>query len=641
MAKNVGETLRQMEKERDSKERFLVWRMWFSTLISLRYPDRVRIPENIGNNIFIGNNQVVTRNSMATYILLKEFSEETPIAFLSKLIKDVKTNVEGVTIDYIIKNRRYNVNLQDGGLKSRVKQWTNTLENDSIPDRIKMRAARLLYTVDIIRTGEVLFISRVYLVIRTKDGATDRNATGAVEAYLRSKKISFRTIRSKLQSHIEYNSLLSNKLTDKIKDIPYSIQSATTLAELLPSTQGHNDEYGNMLGVDRYNRSPYMVDFQSSAAAKNILVIAPSGKGKTYLLISWEIDSYAIGFNIATMDLKGNEFKSVTDAMNGMTIPMRQDSRKFINTLVMNAKHIEEDALSYFNNRFLLTIDMMSIIVDAENELESRVISILNDFLQAFYTGEGVLADNPNTWVRTEGMHPHQLYQAFMKYLSKDVKMLYADVADKVATRFKMFFDKKGSHAYIFLEEFRFDEIYERKAVTYDFGLLDSIGVKDTVVFKLHVMFMKVINNEFSRHKKAKGEWTLKVLEEGQIAEDYLLKMYAEEFSIRRAQNQVTAVITNSIQSIKNRPEASPILENANIIVIGAVNSTTRDYLIEEYGLEPYRWILEKLVDDPAYDNTFLIINRMKSGSTNALLRVFNPDDVSQGKIYKVVDIKR
>lgn len=639
MAKNVGKALRDIERERSKRERFLRVRMWFSTFISMLYPDRVKIPENIGNNVFIGNNQVVTRNSMASYILVREFSNETPIAFTSKLVKDVKTAIDDVAIDYIIKNRRYNVNLKEGGLTDRQKQWSRTLENPAISDRIKLRAARLLYTLDVAKSGEVMFKSRVYLKVLAKNGLTSKEAVSKVEAYLKSKGIMYKTIKSKLQSHIEYNSLMSNKATSSAKDVQYSIQSATTLAELLPATQGHNDDTGTMFGIDRLNRHPYLVDLTGTSNAKNILVVAPSGKGKTYLCITWALDMYATGFNIVSSDIKGTEFKAMTSAMNGLSIPMRQDSRKFINTLVMNKEHVKDgDPLLYFNSRFKLSIDMMLIIADMDESMYGRLEALLRDFLQASYTGDGVLPDNPNTWSRSEGLHPHQLYEKFEEYVSQDIRRIYPDIVDLVLNRFKLFFHKNGSHSYMFLEEYNLDELYERKCITFDFGILDTADARDPVVFKLHLMFMKVMNSDYIRYKKSLGEWTFKLEEEAQYAEDYLLRMYADDFSIRRAQNQVTAILTNSIEAIKDKPDARPIIDNANIIVIGAVSTSARDYLIKEYGLESHRESLERMVDDPNYDNTFLIVNRLRSGATSTLIKVFNPEEVSRGKIYKVVD---
>ena len=54
---------------------------------------------------------------------------------------------------------------------------------------------------------------------------------------------------------------------------------------------------------------------------------------------------------------------------------------------------------------------------------------------------------------------------------------------------------------------------------------------------------MTTINDEFVSHKKRKHEWTVKLLEESQIVDDWLTRVYTREMTLRRAQNQVTILL--------------------------------------------------------------------------------------------------
>ena len=70
-------------------------------------------------------------------------------------------------------------------------------------------------------------------------------------------------------------------------------------------------------------------------------------------------------------------------------------------------------------------------------------------------------------------------------------------------------------HAYSYLD------VLETRCLTYDFGLLDGAGTNDPVCFHLHVLDMQCINDAYVSYKKSKKEWTLAVLEESQVVDDW------------------------------------------------------------------------------------------------------------------------
>ena len=58
---SVASKLNERHKEKVEKERFLKWRMWFSTILSKFFMDRGTIPYNIGNNVLVTNNIYITK----------------------------------------------------------------------------------------------------------------------------------------------------------------------------------------------------------------------------------------------------------------------------------------------------------------------------------------------------------------------------------------------------------------------------------------------------------------------------------------------------------------------------------------------------------------------------------------------------
>lgn len=266
---------------------------------------------------------------------------------------------------------------------------------------------------------------------------------------------------------------------------------------------------------------------------------------------------------------------------------------------------------------------------------------MLESFLKLFYSSKGVIAENENTWERTTGIHPFQVFADFKVYANSiEVRSLYGDLTDTMISNIGEYMSPEGSESHMFTKEYQLDDIMQYKTIRFDFGLLESGRSKSDVSFKVRVDFMNLINAEYSRVQKKKGNWVIKVLEESQVAEDYLLKIYVEEMTLRRAQNQITVLLGNSTSALENNPIARPLLDNINILVIGSVPKSSREFLVKEYGLEDHEYKLENIFSMPDYENTFLLVNRMKKNSTTALLKAFVPSHISKGKIFKNVDVE-
>lgn len=645
MAKRPVETsaaakLKKANKKTNKAERFITARMWISTIISSLYNDRGKIPPNIGNNILVTNNQYITKYSLNSIILVKEMSEETPVGWVSDMIKHVKENVRDVIIDVSFKNRKHAIDVKNSGLDDRERQWAFTLENPYATETSKKRCARLLFTAALVRKRVPTFKTCIFITVRATNGSDlDRGIVNTL-GYLEGIGASYRFIKSNIQDTLEYNLMMSDMRSGRVKDMPANFTTTQTQAELLPCTQGLNDEVGTFLGIDREMDGPYFIDFRSSSKAKNIYVLGLSGHGKTFMVLSWLLDFYAQGYNCCIMDIKGNEFNTITRACGGRTLSMRPSSTYYVNTFVMDKDEVkpEQSPRVYFDSRFNLSKEIMCIIADLPQDVAAQGEALIEEFLHSAYEQLGVLADNPNTWYRTEKMTPYTVFDQFIEYLSPAIKAKYAEISSKVLMRMKMYMCRTGSSAHMFRDAYSYKELLETKMLTFDFGILESGTAVDPVMFRLRVLFMTLINDEYVSYKKSQGQWTVKVLEESQIAEDYLLKIYSKEFTLRRSQNQVTILLGNSVSALASNPIAVPIIDNINIMAIGVVHKSSTDYLVNEFGLDKYADKLHAIHENPDYENTFLLVNKMQKDATTAMLKVFVPKHVVNGKVYKIVD---
>lgn len=637
----LAKKLKQSGKKQRKTDRFLVSRMWVSTLVSMMFNDRGTIPPNIGNNIMVTNNLYITKNSLSSVIYIGEFSDDTPVGFCSDLIDDVKSKVKGVKIDVTIKSQPYYIDLSASGMKSRIHTWESLLNSPTATERQARRAARQLYTVSVAESGEHLYKSRVYITIRANNGTTLNQGVAAVEGYLASCAL-YRNVKSKLKENLDFMSIMCDRTSQAMKNVGWMITSQQVLAEMFPQTQGLNDDKGTMFGLTRENNSPYWINFRKTANAKNIYVCAKSGFGKTFMVLSVIIDGYADGYNICIMDIKGTEFTAFTKACGGVILSMRADDTHFVNCFTMDVDDVEDGNYSiYFNRRLRLSKRRMLIMCQFTEQERARGEALIDEFLTALYVNKGVTQDNPNTWKRTEELHPYVVYDLFEEYVSREVKEKYGEIATSALSRMKTYMHRKGNSAHINRDPYAYREVLTTRVLTFDFGILeDSASNVDPVVFQLRVMDMEIINDEYVSYKKKHGEWTMKVLEESQVCADYLLEIYVREMTLRRAQNQVTFLLGNSVSALQSNPVAKPLLDSLNILILGVINDSNQDYFVSEYDLgQENKKKMKLIAEDTRYIHNFLLVNRMQQDATTAIVKTYVPKSVSQGKLFKVVDV--
>jgi len=383
-----------------------------------------------------------------------------------------------------------------------------------------------------------------------------------------------------------------------------------------------------------------MIDLRATARAKNFYVLGPSGEGKTFLVITWLIDMFADGYSISITDIKGNEFTAFTDACGGKVISMRPDSTSYINTFKIMKDGVSEGEPPehYFKENVRLSKTILTVTANVNDDKSSKVSALMEEFLEAMYLQLGVSANNPNTWKRTEILTPTKVFEYFKKYISEDIKKVYADILDDVLIAFGTYLDPSGSGSYLFSDEFVIEELINTRVITFDYGLLDKNRIIDPVTLELKQIFAKLITDSFIRSNKNKKLHTVRILEESQMTTKSQKRMYAEEMSLRRSQNQINIMLGNSIAALKNDTDSAIILDNINIWVLGRLTRSNMKYLTEEYSLDDYEEQMEEINKNSNLDRTFLVINKLHRNTTSAMLKAFVPNSVVKGRIFKIVD---
>lgn len=641
--KRLADSLSTRAKEKRKKERFIRTKMWLSTIMSTFFTDRGTIPDNIGNNILVLNNVVITKKSITSLILVIEMAETTPICWTSDILKYIKEQVSGVKIDVIIKGQRYFPDISPQGMSSREKSWTMTLDNPAMPKDAVRRSARCLYSLDVARQGEKLYKGRTYVKIRSADATALKHATQLAEQYLiKNCGARIKTIKSNLDEHLSYVLMMSDKQPEHLKDIPPVIYSLQTFAESMPSVQGMNNMKGTLFGYDIRSNFPYMVDFRASASMKNILIEADSGFGKTFAVEWWLYPMHADDYNLCIMDIKGTEFAAITQALNGVTLSMRSTSTFYINTWTWNVNEcFDGDYETYVNTQMRWSKEQIMLISAFRDENKAEGESLVEDFIHTLYRSIGADPNNRNTWYRTLQLNPYVVADYFNKYVSHEIRAKYPNTAVRMLDRVNIYMHRNGSNSHMYRDEYHYLEVLESSVLTFDFGILEASGAQDQVMFRIHVLFMTIVNDAFVSHKKSKGEWTVKVLEESQVVDDYLTEIYTREMTLRRAQNQITVLLGNSVSALAQNPASRPMLDNVSIMCLGRLNKSSRKFLQEEYGLtDLHEELLADIQSNPEMEHTFLLVNRLEKDATTALLRTPVTKEIANSELFKVVDVE-
>lgn len=632
---------RRKEKSQKTKKkyRFLGIRMWWSTFLSKLFADRDYIAKDIGNNVYVGNNIVTTKRCKTALILITDLGDHAPKFFPSIIASKLKREFECVQLDPILKNKPFNPK-QDRGLEDRVKLWTKTLQDNTKSERYISRAQRCLYTATLAKDGVQLYKTRMYLRLNVgKNDAVDNVVKSTVKA-LKRMGIESTPIRSKMDVHMKYTTMMSNVEPKDLRNIPYIITTDQVLAELMPNAQGLNDDRGTIIATDIINNNPYYVNFRANPGAKNIGIFAESGGGKTHLGLNIAQECYIDEYRECIEDIKGNEFVEHTKACGGTVINLGPKSRVYVNTFVWD-KNTNKDAQEYASAMFTISKRKLCILAQCKPEDYSKSDILIDGFLQDVYHQCGAIMSNKNTWYRTESLTPQKIYLLFKKYLSLQMRTKYGEIAETAYNNIGKYFSSGGSVGHAFTRPINYAEVLDTPVLTFAFDMLDDVEGQDVALYEVKRLDMRIIKDDYIINNKKKALWTLDIEEEASIAPDFAIQEYTRSFLLRRAQNVVNVLIANSVQTLTSNKLAKGIIDNFTMLIVGNLNTTSQKYISEEYSLSKQnRDYIKRITDKSQYDKVFVVINKLQARPVDTLIKVYSTPEAVKSKIFKGVDVE-
>lgn len=630
-------TVRATVQEESTQERkfrpgaFTWVHMWITYLASMLMKDQRRIPDNIGNKILITNTMYVTARYMSIIIHLVDMGDNAPITYVGEIIRELRAKGNTAIVDFSFKNAKWDFKPDDSGLKSRISIWERIVGDDSVKGKRRSNAERCLYTVEQAASGKQLKQTRLYITIRAKDIGTLDDAMKILDRKFGSFHAVYDEQYARVKQQLEFVSILGDR-NDDLRGTPAIMTSNTVMSQMVANCGSYNDWDGYYIGQNILNGTPYYINFANVSIARNMYICAPSGVGKTVLALNIMQSAFEHGSAVCTMDIKGNEMVKFIKATGGYDVSLRTDSYEYINTFAMHAEDATRDnAEIYFNDRFNFSKQQIITLSGVRDRAQLMSLeALLDEFLDYMYVYMGVERRNRNSWQNTLSITPFVVYDFLVKFLTPS-KMKQYELPSTLLATLGMYMSKGGSKSYVFTAEFDFANIMAAPTLAFNFGILSNMTIQDIDVdlFRLKLLYMGRLNSQFTTVKFNHGIRTLKVLEESQIVNDDILRIYATEYTMSRARKQDTLLLGNSVQALMDNQISKPIIENTTALFVGSLPTTARNKVIQEFSLEHLSDMLALPGSEVKYKNSFVVVNMMEDKELYPIIKVQfeNPDE--------------
>lgn len=465
---------------------------------------------------------------------------------------------------------------------------------------------------------------------------------------LRGMGIGFREVRNNTATFLEEYGVAG--YVQKEGKVPSMLLSDENLAmNSHCRTRGLVGGSGILLGIDWQTKLPLMVNFFSSSAAQIILVYGRTGSGKTYFCFQSALGLIAEGVHCSAIDIKGKEWKLLSQYVDVTEISVGGAHSRFVNTLRLDDINADESTcLEYYNMAVRGTVQLLSTMVnlvsgegnprDLEDILKQAVIKLLSS--------RGVYAEKPDTFIKTKGIKLQDLLP-FLVELSKSetIKGTPKETLGKIVIeRCATFLETDSGADNMFKHEITVGEILNSPMVVYSFNKNDDtmLDLQDT----LRVFMVQFLDTKKQAIRKAQKKHSACFYEELQRCQQFgnLVEYIKHAVTGSRSNNVKMFMLINDLSSLDGGA-LEAVKSSITTKVIGITNENDRVRLGKDYGCRKIMKMISKVSEDEDYSHCFVIdYNTGESKDPHAntrdatIFKVVLPDDISES--FRTADLK-
>lgn len=417
-------------------------------------------------------------------------------------------------------------------------------------------------------------------------------------------------------SSYDDNQLIRKKYTGNV----YSDDTLTGL--VAPGHGKVGDPLGVYHGVDVTSREIVTFDLSKGTDAKNVLVTASTGQGKSRMMKTL-LSFYAIDpkYQSVIFDYEGTEYAALGKVSDATTVSIGSGQGVYVNTMVIpkESGDPEQDNLRLSTAKEM-TSKVFSIIFDVEDGMSNENQAILSDLMDGVYTEMGVNEEQPEHWYeRSKDITFYTIYAKLKQHMEeRNDKTFWSKHSFEEVRHFhntvSLYFAKGATYNSWFKRAVDIDEFLKSKDVIFDFGM-GGIGESsvDQRQLALRQLFASHLTTMKSMYNKQKGIRTVVVIEEMQryLKQAQSVEIVAQFVSGGRKNGLIVYLVTNSpdqiltqgnLDSVNVKEGVGSILNNITMWIIGALPSPLMGDMIDQFGLDNASGYLEQLAEIADHD---------------------------------------
>lgn len=639
---------------------------FYSGLLA-KFLDHDDIPkDSLGNGQFYYTAEsIYTKNGIKKPFYILDLPAELSRGFVSDLRDAIASDISSynlttnspsgidanVAVNLIEDCRYYPLNLESRATKSRwlgtarmyqsvVKKMENRtledeLKSDKYSKQMKRKVESYLHIKEALESQQASFYKTLLILELEASAENLVKANDALKVAEKSLKMftikyDIKYKRLFMTAHEYYKNYAPtssfNDTTLMRRSHQGDVFSDDTLSSFLVPEHGKvGDALGVYQGIDVQSREVITVDFANGNDAKNILLTASTGEGKS-MAAKMYYSFYALDpqYQTIVFDYEGTEYQALGKISDATFIAMAGTAGTYVNTMVIPEKTGDSELdLARKIEAMTMTEKVIGLLV-ADPESDSSSLSnenkaIFSDLLSLLYTDNGISDQNPDLWhEQSKDLTFYSLYAKLEEIIERGRNATGGsqflkdhNFEDVIAFRngLMVYFKKGSANEHWFKNPISIDEFLKSKDVIFNFGMG---GVSESSVDKkqlaLRQMFSSHLTMLKSARNKLKGVRTVVFVEELQryIKHRDSSSIVATMVSGGRKLGMVVYLITNAPSELIHAADgsspvveknASAILSNVTMYIIGALYRSEMDDLIAYFGLDNARGYLEELVD--------------------------------------------
>lgn len=595
-------------------------------------------------DFFYSVNRVFTNKGIKKpyFLQLPEYIDRGFITDLRNEIDDVVIGFnqshemnENVSVTSISDGKNFKVDLSQGRMQGRFKLWAkqyekvsaemqdqtleDVLKTDKHTQDTRHKVGSYLYMKEAVEKEKASFYRTNIIVelVATSDDILDE-ADRTLREFVFKKELEAKEVFIQTNQYMKsYTPMASNKDRTLISQMnPRNVFADETLSSLTVPTHGViGDAKGQYYGIDILSRRYVTIDMYSGTDANNIFLTARSGEGKSqYAKMLYTFYQLDPRFSTVVFDYEGTEYLPLARIIGANVISLSASSGRFVNTMVIGRPtgdpEIDGELKSAAQET---TVKVFDLLVHEEDGMTSEQTSILSSAIKEVYVDFGV-TEEMDSWINSEGITFFHIYQKIKDFLNESRYQIMREEFDvdnlkNFILNLKPYFEEGEVYKHWFKNPISVQDIIDDNHVVFSFGMGNSTeAMENSKSVALRQLFASHITTLLANHNKKQGRKTVVFLEELQryLKQRYSGDIIAKFASGGRKNGLVTYLITNSPSELLQlkesdndeiRKNASTIMSNITMFLIGALFKTDMENLIQEYSLENSRGILDQLTN--------------------------------------------